>query len=70
MTKSVIRVREFMKNKQFHVYSSKGMISMLMPSRFTMDMWEIYPLDGVYFEDVERFGTKEKALKRCRELLE
>lgn len=51
-------------------YSNKGMISILIPSHFTNEMFEIYSLDGNLFEDIERFDTEKKALDRCKELLD
>lgn len=52
------------------LFSNKGMISLINPERFTMNMYEIYSLKGNLFEDIERFDTEEEALRRCRELLD
>lgn len=54
---------------QYHLYSDKGMISLIEPAMHTMNMWEIYSLDGDLFEDIERFETELEAEKRCEELL-
>lgn len=51
-------------------FSNKGLISLLQPSRFTMEQYEIYCLDFDGFQDVERYYKEEEALKRCKELLD
>jgi len=49
--------------------SDKGLISMLPPCRATMEMYEIYCLEGGLFEDTERFDNIEDAETRIGELL-
>ncbi len=50
--------------------TSKGKISMLTPCKATMDMFEIYCLEGDLFEDIERFSGLEDVEARISELLE
>jgi len=66
-----MRVKYGFEKNQRHVYSDKGMISLIFPSKFTMNMFEIYPIDydKLFFEDVERFSTEKEALQRCKEIL-
>lgn len=56
-----------------YIYSSlKGKISLVsLPNYYHdgKDFWEIYSLEGVLFEDVERFPTKEEAEQKIDELL-
>ena len=59
--------------KYQYIYSTeKGKISLIvLPDYFHdgIDLWEIYVLEGKFFDDVERFGTKEEAVKRIKSLL-
>lgn len=59
--------------KYQHIFSSeKGKISLILLMNCLWDVkeyWEIYCLNGNLFEDVERFDTKEEAVKRINELL-
>jgi hypothetical protein len=60
--------------KYQYVFSSrKGMISLIELKDYIFRnnsvQWEIYCLNGNLFEDVERFGTKEDAIDRIRQLL-
>jgi hypothetical protein len=67
-----MRIKRGFKQEQRHCYSDKGMISLLDPVYYTMNQYEIMPIDGledIEFEDVERFDTEEEALARCKELL-
>lgn len=51
-------------------YSDKGMISIIPPSRFTNEQYEIYCLDGNLFDDIERYDKENEALERCKNLLD
>lgn len=53
-----------------HRYKTdKGEISLLYPSCFTFDEFEIFCIDGDLFEDIERYPTLEQAESRIKELL-
>lgn len=53
-----------------HRYKTeKGEISLLYPSFATMELYEIFCIEGELFEDIERFDTLEEAEQRIRELL-
>lgn len=64
-----MRIVKGYKENQRLAFSDKGMISILNPEAFTMNMYEIYSLDGNLFEDIERFDNEQEALDRCKELL-
>lgn len=49
--------------------TEKGKISMLTPCRCTMNLYEIYCLEGSLFNDVERYDTLEEVENRINELL-
>ena len=49
--------------------SPKGEISLLSPCYATMDMFEIYCIDGDLFEDIERYETIQDAEIRISKLL-
>ena len=53
-----------------HRYKNdKGEISLIYPSWVSMDLYEIYCIEGDLFEDIERFDTLEEAEARISELL-
>lgn len=53
-----------------HRYKTdKGEISMIYPSWVSMDMYEIFCIEGKLFDDIERFDTIEEAEERINELL-
>lgn len=56
-------------NNEVHT-TDKGSISMIPPCWVTMDMYEIYCLEGNLFDDIERFYTKEEAMERINNLLQ
>lgn len=56
-------------NNKVHT-TDKGSISIIPPCQFTMDMYEIYCLEGNLFDDIERFYTKEEAMERINNLLQ
>lgn len=49
--------------------SSKGLISLALPCCYTMNLYEIYCLEGELFENIERFDTLKETEARIRELL-
>ena len=49
--------------------TNKGEISCVHPCMVTMEMYEIYCIEGDLFEDIERFDTLEEAEERINELL-
>lgn len=48
----------------------KGEISLLEPSPFTMNFYEIYCIEGNFFDDVERYETLKEAEERIDELID
>jgi len=53
-----------------HRYKSeKGEISLVYPTSYTGNTFEIYCIDGDLFEDVERYETLKQAEKRIVKLL-
>lgn len=60
--------------KYQYIYSSdKGKISLIeLPNYFQdkKNLWEIYCLEGMLFEDIERFDSKEDAEVRIKDVLE
>lgn len=65
-----MRIKKGCEKGQRHIYSNKGMISLVDPCHFTSNLFEIYSLDGNLFEDIERFVKEDEAIKRCKELLD
>lgn len=57
-----------------YIYSSdKGKISLVELPDYFRDgetLWETYCLEGNLFEDIDRFGTKEEAEVKIKELLD
>lgn len=49
--------------------TNKGEISLVGPCMATMQLFEIYCIEGDLFYDVERYDTKEEAENRIKELL-
>ncbi len=53
-----------------HRYSNnKGEISLVYPAWYTFNKFEIYPIKGELFEDIERYDSLEEAETRIKELL-
>jgi len=54
-----------------HRYKTEvGEISLVHPSRYTMDSYEIFSTEGDLFFDVERYKTLEEAEERIYDLLD
>jgi len=54
-----------------HRYKTeKGEISLIYPTRYTMNMFEIYCIEGDLFDDIERYESLKKAEKRIKKLLQ
>jgi len=56
-----------------YLYSSpQGKVSLikLVGTTSGVEVWEIYCLEGGLFEGTIRFGNKEEAVKKIKELLE
>jgi hypothetical protein len=49
--------------------TNKGEISLVGPCMATMQLFEIFCIEGDLFDDVERYDTKEEAVNRIKELL-
>ena len=49
--------------------TNKGEISLVGPCMATMQLFEIFCIEGDLFDDVERYDTKEEAVSRIKELL-
>lgn len=49
--------------------TDKGVISMIAPSFFSDNMYEIYCIKGDLFDDIERYESIDKALDRISDLL-
>jgi len=55
---------------QYIITSEKGTISLISFVRFYEDApWEIYCLEGNLFDDINRFKTKQEAMKVIKDLL-
>jgi hypothetical protein len=53
-----------------HRYKTdKGEISLVYPSMFTFDLYEIYCVEGDLFDDTERYNSIEDAEERIESLL-
>ena len=53
-----------------HRYKTdKGEISLLYPSMFTFDLYEIYCIEGNLFDGVERYNSIEEVNERIESLL-
>jgi len=53
-----------------HRYKTdKGEISLVYPSMFTFDLYEIYCVEGDLFDDIERYNSIEDAEERIGSLL-
>ena len=53
-----------------HRYSNdKGEISLVYPTFYTQNMFEIYSIRGNLFEDIERYDSLNEAETRIKELL-
>ena len=49
--------------------TKKGLISLVGPCMATIELFEIFCLEGDLFDDIERYDTEEEALNRIKELL-
>ena len=53
-----------------HRYKTKkGEISLIYPTSYTMNMFEIYCIAGDLFDDIERYDTLKQAERRIKKLL-
>ena len=53
-----------------HRYETKkGIISLIYPTSYTGNMFEIYCIEGDLFDDIERYECLKKAEKRIKKLL-
>jgi hypothetical protein len=70
MKKSIIKSGiEGLVSDSHRYKTNKGEISLLYPCRATMEMFEIYSIEGNLFEDVERYDSLQEAEERINELL-
>lgn len=49
--------------------TDKGEISLLTPCKATMNLYEIYCIEGKLFDDIERYDTLQESEQRIQELL-
>ena len=69
MKKEIIKSKTNLVSDSNRFKTTKGVISLLEPCFATLEMYEIYCIEGDLFGDVERFDTYDEAIERINELL-